>query len=204
MAQQGPNPIELYEAAVQAFRQTLSGVKADQMQGSTPCTEWNVQALIKHNIQVAAFVEGLLQENITVNPLEVSGAIPGDDPLKALDDNVAKLMDIIKASGSADTQINTPFGEMTRGQFMMTPTWDLVVHKWDLAKGTGQNTALDNTLVEAVYNTFAPWQMECGRWRWPVNTSLVQKSRYRSAPAYRTGCLERSGDSHNVALVSLD
>ncbi len=156
MAQQGPNPVELYEAAVQAFRQTLSGVKADQMQGSTPCADWNVQALITHNIQVAAFVEGLLQENITVNPLDVSGGIPGDDPVKALDDNVAKVMGIIKATGSADVQINTPFGEMTRGQFMMTPVWDLVVHKWDLAKGTGQNTTLDSTLVEAVYNTFAP------------------------------------------------
>ena len=54
-------------------------------------------------------MEGLLQENITVNPLDVSGGIPGDDPLKALDANVAKVMDIIKASGSAGTQINTPF-----------------------------------------------------------------------------------------------
>jgi len=53
-------------------------------------------------------VEGLLQENITVNPLDVSGGIPGDDPLKVLDTNVAKVMDIIKASGYADTQINTP------------------------------------------------------------------------------------------------
>ena len=107
---------------------------SNQMQGSTPSKEWNVQALITHNIQVAVFVEGLLQENITVNPLDVSGGIPRDDPLKVLDANVAKVMDIIKASGYADTQINTPFGEMTRGQFMMTPTWGLVVHEWDLAK----------------------------------------------------------------------
>ena len=156
MAQQDPNPIELYEAAVQAFRQTLSGVRADQMQGSTPCTEWNVQALIKHNIQVAGFVEGVLQENVTVNPMEVEGAIPGDDPVKALDDGVAKVLGIIKAAGSADVQINTPFGEMTRGQFLITPTWDLLIHKWDLAKGTGQNTTLDNSLVEAVYNAMAP------------------------------------------------
>ena len=92
------------------------------MQGSTPCKEWNVQALITHNIQVSAFVDGLLQENITVNPLDVSGGISGYDPLKALDANVAKVMDIIKASGSADTQTDNPFGEMTRGQFMMTPT----------------------------------------------------------------------------------
>ena len=126
------------------------------MQGSTPCTEWNVQALIKHNILVAGFVEGVLQENITVNPMDVEGAIPGGDPVKALDDYVAKVMDIVKASGSLDTQISTPFGDMTRGQFLITPTWDLVIHKWDLAKGSGQNTTLDNTLVEAVYNTFSP------------------------------------------------
>lgn len=156
MAQQGPNPIELYEAAVQAFRQTLSGVRPNQLEGSTPCTPWSVQDLITHNTQVAAFVEGVLQENVTINPLDVSGGIPGGDALKAMDDNVAKVMDIIKASGAADVKITTPFGEMTRAEVMMTPTWDLVVHKWDLAKGTSQNTALDNTLVEAVYNTFAP------------------------------------------------
>ena len=31
MAQQMPNPIELYEAAFQGFRTTLAGVKADQL-----------------------------------------------------------------------------------------------------------------------------------------------------------------------------
>jgi hypothetical protein len=36
------NTIELYEAAAQMFRQTLSGVTEDQMNNSTPCTEWNV------------------------------------------------------------------------------------------------------------------------------------------------------------------
>lgn len=141
---------------MQAFKATLGGVRADQMQGSTPCTEWNVQALIKHNIQVAAFVEGILQENITVDPMDVEGAIPGGDPVKALDDNVAKVMDIMKVSGSPDVRLNTPFGEMSRGEFIMTPTWDLLIHKWDLAKGTGQNTTLDATLLEVVYNIFAP------------------------------------------------
>ena len=52
---------------------------------------------------------------------------------------------------------------------MMTPTWDLVVHKWDLAKGTAQNTALDDSFVEAVYSTFAPMADGNGgsTHRWP-------------------------------------
>ena len=153
---QSSDPIELYEAAVQGFRQTLSGVKPDQMQGATPCTEWNVQNLIIHNLKVFGFAEGALQENITVNSMEVDGPIPGEDPVKALDDGVAKVLGILKAAGSVDTGISTPFGDMTRGQFMINPTWDLLVHRWDLAKGTGQNTELDQGLVEYVYNMLSP------------------------------------------------
>jgi len=153
---QNNDPIALYEAAVQGFRQTLSGVKPDQMQGATPCTEWNVQNLIIHNLKVFGFAEGALQENITVNSMEVDGPIPGEDPVKALDDGVAKVLGILKAAGSVDTGISTPFGDMTRGQFMINPTWDLLVHRWDLAKGTGQNTELDQGLVEYVYNMLSP------------------------------------------------
>lgn len=98
----------------------------------------------------------MLEENITVNSMEVDGPIPGGDPVKALDDGVAKVLELMKAAGSVDTQISTPFGDMTRGQFLITPTWDLVMHKWDLAKGTSQNTVLDSTLVQATYDTFAP------------------------------------------------
>ena len=60
MAQQGPNIIELYEAAVQQMLPTLGAVKADQLTAATPCVEWNVQNLITHNIKVTAYVQGLI------------------------------------------------------------------------------------------------------------------------------------------------
>ena len=55
MAQQGPNPIELYEGAVNYMRPILAGVKADQLGGTTPCTKWSVQQSITHNVKVTAF-----------------------------------------------------------------------------------------------------------------------------------------------------
>ncbi len=107
MARQGDGPIELYEAAVQGFRQTLSGVQSGQMGDSTPCTEWDVQKLIIHNLKVFGFAAGVLVENITVDSMQVEGPIPEGDPVKALDDAVAEVYGIIKAAGSVDTQINT-------------------------------------------------------------------------------------------------
>ena len=79
MAQQ-PNPIEMLEAAAQGFRERLSSVQSSQMSNPTPCTEWDVQALINHNIKVTGFVEGALRENITVNPNDVSGPLPEGTP----------------------------------------------------------------------------------------------------------------------------
>ena len=122
MAQQMPNTIELYEAAAQAFRQTLSGVKEDQMNGGTPCPLWNVQALINHNIKVTGFVHGMLSENITVNSSDVIGhQLPAEGSVAAFDAGVARVLELIKAPGSVEKQINTPFGAMTRGEVMLLP-----------------------------------------------------------------------------------
>ena len=76
--------------------------------------------------------------------------------MEALDTGIAKVVDAVKASGSLDEQIDTPFGPMTRGVFLIDMTWDLLVHTWDLAKATNQNTTLDSGLVEVIYYAFAP------------------------------------------------
>ena len=159
MADQMPNPIELYEAAAQGFRQTLSEVKSNQMSSPTPCSQWNVQQLINHNVKVTGFAHGVLIENITVNPMEVDETQSTDAAIAGLDAGVATVLELIKSPGTVEKEINTPFGQLTCGQFLMAPFMDLLIHKWDLAKGTGQSTTLDSGLVEVCYNAFAP-QME--------------------------------------------
>ncbi len=156
MSQQMPNHIELYEAAAQAFRKTLEGVKENQMSDATPCSEWNVQNLIIHNIKVAGFAHGVLTENITVNSQEVDEPLPAEGPVAALDAGIAKVLELVKAPGSAGYQINSPFGQMTRGEFLMAPFMDLLIHSWDLSRGTGQGTNLDTGLVEVCYAAFSP------------------------------------------------
>jgi uncharacterized protein (TIGR03086 family) len=40
---------------------------------------------------------------------------------------------------------------MPIAHFIMFPILDIVIHKWDLAKGTGQSTDIDAGLAEATY-----------------------------------------------------
>ena len=152
----------MYEAAAQGFRQRLSGVQSNQMSSPTPCTEWDVQALINHNINATGFAEGVYRGNVTVNPQDVSGPLPGGNGLELLDAGISNVLDALKSAGPLDQEIDTPFGPMTRGVFLIDMTWDLLVHTWDLAKGTNQNATLDSGLVEVIYHAFVP-QMDAMR-----------------------------------------
>ena len=58
---------------------------------------------------------------------------------------------MLKSTRDLNQVIETPFGQMPLAKFIMFPTLDIVIHKWDLAKGTGQDTSLDAGLAEACY-----------------------------------------------------
>ena len=48
--------------------------------------------------------------------------------------------------------VETLFGPMPGGQFVMVPITGMIIHSWDIAKATGTNTTLDAGLAELGYN----------------------------------------------------
>ena len=150
MAQQSPNVIDLYQGAVDEMLPTLSAVRADQLTAATPCTDWNVQNLITHNIKIADFVQGIILGNNTTNPFEVGDPLPAQGGREAFAAGTAKVLEQLK-SGDIYRVMETPFGTMPLSSFIMFPTLDIVIHQWDLSKGIGANSAIDAGLAEACY-----------------------------------------------------
>ena len=163
MAQPGPSPIDIYEAAVQQMLPTLAGIKADQLSSSTPCSEWNVQNLIIHNLRVAEFTNGVLK-GTPVDSGEmflVAQPIPTEGAEAVFTAETNSVLATAKAM-NLETVLETPFGAMPASQFLMVPLADLVIHKWDLAKATDQNTTMDSGLAEVCLQVLLPG-MEEGR-----------------------------------------
>lgn len=98
MTQQGPNVVELYEAAVQQMLPTLGAVTADQLTNATPCVEWNVQNVIIHNIKVADYVQGIIQGNNTTNPMEVGDPLPAQRAREAFVQGTSRVLELLKSS----------------------------------------------------------------------------------------------------------
>ncbi len=154
--QEMPNPIDLYSAAVKGPRETIGGVKSSQLGDSTPCSEWNVQALMEHIVGGTGMVSGSL-----------SGAGPqpapqGTSHAAAFDAGAAKVLDLANAPGVLEKTIPSPMGDMPGGQLLSAMFMDTLIHGWDLAKATGQSTDMPADLAETCYAMFGPMADE---WR---------------------------------------
>ncbi|NQW21869.1 MAG: TIGR03086 family protein [SAR202 cluster bacterium] len=149
---QRPNPIEIYEAVRAQLRPILTAGAA-QPNSSTTCSEWNVQALVNHAISVQQFAQDVLGPG-TPDPTkmgDVNHAFPSEGVEAALVSITDQVLATLKTM-DFEAVVGTPFGDMPGGQFIMVPITDMIVHTWDIAKSTGQNTTLDAGLCELGYN----------------------------------------------------
>jgi uncharacterized protein (TIGR03086 family) len=121
---------------------------------ATPCTEWDVRALLNHLLGTLALGEALLSDTMPTVPMG-PGSLPdvdlvGDDPAKAYRVGVEALL-VAAAEGDALTRIHdTPPGAMPGAVLGGFTTLDILVHGWDLATATGQDATLDAELAEQV------------------------------------------------------
>ena len=149
-AQSVPNPVELYGEAAKNTRQIIANVRSDQTSGSTPCSDWNVKGLIDHILEGTMFFAGTLAGEKPKNP---SGDGNPADIYQAATD---KVLEAAQKPGTMDKKYQTPFGEMSGGEFMFGAFMDNLVHGWDLAKATGQNTDLNENHAQIVFQAFSP------------------------------------------------
>ena len=131
MAQEQADPVQIYERATTQARTVLQGVKPEQMKQSTPCSEWDVEALINHLVTAQNGIAG------TVSGSQVA---TGSTPLETLDAAVSAMVAAAKAPGGLEKKVQGRQGEVPAGQMLNIGTMDVSLHTWDLAKATGQDT----------------------------------------------------------------
>jgi uncharacterized protein (TIGR03086 family) len=144
-------PIELYETTVAQARRVVIGVKPEQLHDPTPCSEWDVEALLNHLTRGAGFAIGLLSgegQNVPVEPRATA--------VETLDAGVAHVLQMARTPGVLESSYPSRRGEMSGADVVLGQFMDTLIHTWDLAKATGQDTALDPGLVAACYDDYKP------------------------------------------------
>jgi uncharacterized protein (TIGR03086 family) len=186
----GADLVELHDRCGQHFSALVAGVRSDQWHDGTPCSEWDVRALVHH----------LLYEQVWVPPLmdgktmaeigdRFEGDLMGDDPstwpaLLAAAQFEAQAA--IAQPGALERTVHLSYADVPGDEYVRQLTADLLIHGWDLAHATGQDESLDLDTVAVIL----PWA--------EANAGLLAGSGMFGTPIDTS-----AGDGADVQLLAL-
>jgi uncharacterized protein (TIGR03086 family) len=133
-------------------RAILANVTPSQYPDQTPCTSWDVRALVNHIVTGSHWYASTVRTGDgTIAPPQRD--YTEDNVLAAYDTGIEAATSNFKARGALERTITLPFGEFPAERFLGLATSETFVHGWDLASATGQSTDLDPRLAEQLLAT---------------------------------------------------
>jgi uncharacterized protein (TIGR03086 family) len=147
---------DVHRDALAATGRVVANIKPDQLHAATPCEDFDVAGLLNHlisgNFWVAPLVEG---KTIA----EVGDALDRDFSADEYDASAKEADAAFSLPGAMERPVAVSYGPVPAEIYAGHRFIDVAIHGWDLAKATGQDTALDPELVDACWTVINP-QME--------------------------------------------
>lgn len=146
------DPITLFERAATRAAALARTVEPAQHTLPTPCSEWNVAALLEHMGGGAAYLLG----SMGADPAPAAGW-PAATAVRA-------CLDALRGPGALERRCPSPAGfEWSVGEAAAGTAMDQLIHTWDLATTLGVDADLDPETTEAIAAMFLPAMPEVGR-----------------------------------------
>ena len=147
----------LFRRAVDQFGGFVDSIGDEQWSSSTPCTDWDVRALVNHLVNENLWVPPLL-EGKTIEEVgdRFDGDVLGEDPKQSWKQAAEDAIDAAGQEGAMETTAHLSFGDFPGHGYVSQVLTDHVIHAWDLARGIGANDELDAELVQFAYDFLAP------------------------------------------------
>ena len=130
--------LQTFESSLAAFGALVNTVADDQWSAATPCTDWDVRALVNHVLVEQLWAEPMLTGR-TIDDIGASldgdqlGADPSATWMRAARESLAQFT----RDGALDATINSSMGPSPARQYLSEMTFDLIMHRWDLGQAVG-------------------------------------------------------------------
>ncbi|MGY1823388.1 TIGR03086 family metal-binding protein [Geodermatophilus sp. SYSU D00079] len=137
---------ERYRRRADAFEATAAGVPDDAWSRPSPCTEWDARGVVRHVVDM---------HHVALRPHDrTPAAAPSvdEDPVAAFRAARAEVEAVLADPALAARETHSPAGTMPGADLVdRVPSADLVLHRWDLARATGQDDTIDAAELEAMW-----------------------------------------------------
>ncbi|MDQ1394072.1 MAG: hypothetical protein QOF30_3049 [Acidimicrobiaceae bacterium] len=138
----------LHRSFAQAGR-VVAGVSPEQLRLPTPCTDFDVTALLGHLVGVGHRIAGIGRGEPQTGKLSIPVDVADDGWGRAFEATRQDAWALWADDAVLERKVELPFGTFTGATVAAIYTMELTAHTWDLAWATGQLEALDDELAEA-------------------------------------------------------
>ncbi len=154
---------ETLKQAIKGFQKRVQAVGDDQWNSPTPCTEWDVRALVNHVVGELRWIPPLLAgRTIAEVGDQFAGDLLGNQPKPAWAVASQQAIEASLQPGTMERTVHLSSGDRRADAYISEVATDLVIHTWDLARGIGADDRLDRELVDFAQATLKP-QVEAWR-----------------------------------------
>ena len=138
------------DEAESRLRELTSGLTEADLDRPTPCTEWDVRALVSHTIAAmemyAAFADGGQAPDFEA--MMAGRDFLAGDPNGAVLASCARSQRAWSEPGVLQRELETPWGPMSGERVAAQSTFSTLVHGWDLAVSLGLDPELPQHLLD--------------------------------------------------------
>jgi uncharacterized protein (TIGR03086 family) len=145
----------LHRRAVAEFAARVDAIGDEHWHRPTPCTEWDVRALVNHLVYENVWTPEMFAGRTVAEVGDrFDGDLLGADPKGAWAAASRVALDAVAEEGALDRTVHLSFGDFPAREYVMQLFADHLIHAWDLARGIGGDERLDPELVEACADWF--------------------------------------------------
>lgn len=148
----------LHAQAVRRFASLVHQIQADQWGNPTPCSEWDVRALVNHVVGEGLWTAPLVAGKTIADVGDAfDGDVLGADPAGAADLAAEEALSAFSADGAMHRTVHLSFGDYPGYEYAWQLFADHLVHGWDLARAIGADERMDPELVAACALWWEDW-----------------------------------------------
>ena len=148
---------EVHAQSLDRTRDFIGGIRPDDWDRESVCDGWSVRELVNHivsgNLWVPELVGGKTIEEVGDR---LDGDVLGDDPKGAYDASAASAGSAFRDAGAMEKDVAVSYGPVPGSVYCGHRFIDVLIHGWDVAASTGQDTELPSHLVEACIEVVEP------------------------------------------------
>ena len=144
--------MDVVAALEQSYDQTaklVAGLTAAELDAPSPCAGWDVRATLNHLLG-ATWMFTLVNQGHAVD--EDAGDVIGDDATLAVTAAAKENLASWRQPGAFEGDRSYVFGRFPAAAAATLNLGEVVVHNWDVSRGTGQASVTNPVVGQMVYD----------------------------------------------------